>query len=269
MTLTALRPIVVPARARLRRPVVSELIVIFFLLRVYDFARAHADVRRDHALRHARSVLDLERALHLDPERAVNTALHHHRHLSLLAVDWYQYLHIPVTLGVLLALWVLRPALYRPLRTALVLLNVVGLAVFLLWPLAPPRLLPGAGFVDSVSSAGHAVGGSAQIPLDQYGAMPSLHIAWAVWSAAALVLLLGHFRWRHLVWLYPLTTSVVVVATANHYVADVAAGAFTALCALQLALRTATLYCIPAPRVSADDAARSRRPDAVPALNAE
>jgi hypothetical protein len=269
MTLTATAPRRAPAAPRVRRPVVSEVIVILFLLRIYDVARAHADVRRDHALRHAQSVLDLERLVHLDPEHAVNAALHRHAHLSTLAVSWYQYLHIPVTLAVLLALWLLRPALYRPLRTALVLLNVVGLAVFLLWPLAPPRLLPGAGFIDSVSSTGHAVGGSEQIPLDQYGAMPSLHIAWAVWSATALVLLLHRYRLRHLAWLYPLTTAVVVVATANHYVADVAAGGLTALCALQLALRTSGRVGIPVQRRSAVDGASPARQGSAAALSTE
>jgi hypothetical protein len=233
-----------------RRPVVSELIVVLFLLRIYDVVRAHADVRRDLALAHAHQVLDLERMLRLDPEQAVNAALTRHAHLSALAVAWYQYLHIPVTMSLLLLCWLLRPAQYRPLRTSLVLLNVVGLATFLLWPLAPPRLVPGAGFVDSVAVAGHhVVTGTSRVSVDQFGAMPSLHIAWAVWSAAAAVLLLQAPRWRRLrqaSWLYPVVTVVVVVATANHYVVDVVAGVLTAGAALWVSRRCDARTVVPA-----------------------
>jgi len=56
-----------------------------------------------------------------------------------------------------------------------------------------------------------------------YAAMPSLHVAWAAWCAAALVTA-SRGRWRHLAWLYPAATAVVVLATANHFVLDAAAG---------------------------------------------
>jgi hypothetical protein len=56
-----------------------------------------------------------------------------------------------------------------------------------------------------------------------YAAMPSLHVAWAVWCALAVVVA-TRTRWRHLAWLYPITTTLVVLATANHFVLDVAAG---------------------------------------------
>src|SRR6266705_1894329 len=62
-----------------------------------------------------------------------------------------------------------------------------------------------------------------------YAAMPSLHVAWAAWCAAALVAATRGRR-RHLAWLYPAATTVVVLATANHFLADAAAGlAVTAL----------------------------------------
>jgi hypothetical protein len=53
--------------------------------------------------------------------------------------------------------------------------------------------------------------------------MPSLHVAWAAWCAAAVVIA-TRGRWRHLAWLYPAATTFVVLATANHFVLDAAAG---------------------------------------------
>jgi uncharacterized membrane protein YbhN (UPF0104 family) len=65
--------------------------------------------------------------------------------------------------------------------------------------------------------------------VNQYAAMPSLHVAWAAWCAAAIVAA-TRGRWRHLAWLYPAATTFVVLATANHFVLDAAAGlAVTAL----------------------------------------
>src|SRR6185295_15220805 len=54
-------------------------------------------------------------------------------------------------------------------------------------------------------------------------------VAWAAWCAAALVAA-TRGRWRHLAWLYPAATTLDVLATANHFLADAAAGlAVTAL----------------------------------------
>lgn len=251
MTVTA-PPAAAPSRPRaVRRPVVLEIVVLLFLLRVYDVARAHADVRSGPAYAHADAVLWLEGLLRIDVERSLNRAVAGHDLLSDLAVHWYQYLHIPVTMAVLAGVWLLRPESYRPLRTALVAVNVIGLATFLVWPLAPPRLLPQRGFTDLVASAGYGpVVGSGTVSVDQFGAMPSLHIAWAVWSAAVLVLHLPWRRLRHLAWLYPATTGLVVVVTANHYVLDVVAGAATAGVALYVTLMLRPVH-VPAQRVPA------------------
>src|SRR4051812_46712147 len=170
-----------PRRPVRRRPrLVGELAVVLVLLVVYDHLRARAAVRTSIALSHGRAVLDAERALHLDIEHAVNGWLSSHDPVRLLAVGYYQYLHIGIALTVLAGCYIWRPAGYRRARNALVLTNVVGLAVFALYPTAPPRLLPGAGFVDSVAQTGFASHGP--VAADQYGALPSLHLAWATWA---------------------------------------------------------------------------------------
>ena len=86
---------------------------------------------------------------------------------------------------------------------------------------APPRLLPGAGFVDSVAAAGfgssHGVSHA-----DLYGALPSLHLAWATWVAVTGLTLTRRRLPRLLLAAYPILTAIVVIGTANHYVLDVA-----------------------------------------------
>ena len=97
--------------------------------------------------------------------------------------------------------------------------------VFWTWPAAPPRFaVPG---MTDVLDRYHILGsGDAHGPdnlVNLYAAMPSLHVAWAAWCATAVVIA-TRSRWRRLVWLYPAATTFVVLASANHFVLDAAAG---------------------------------------------
>lgn len=224
--------------ARVKRPwVIGELVVLLLLLRVYDIIRAHAQVRAKVAVRNGWDLLHTERWLHIDLEHSVNqwTSLHHV--VSLAASYWYQFFHITVTLVVLVWCYWRRPGSYRRARNALVLTNVFGLAFFVLFPAAPPRFLPGAGFIDAVAQAGFGTSHGGPVTADQYGAFPSLHLAWAVWTAVVAHRLTKN-TWLSRLWLgYPLITASVVIATGNHYVLDVLAGVAIALLCLVIAYR--------------------------------
>jgi hypothetical protein len=117
------------------------------------------------------------------------------------------------------------------LRSALVLATTAANVVFWTWPVAPPRFAV-PGMTDILVRFGILGAGSPHGPdslVNLYAAMPSLHVAWAAWCAAALVAATRGRR-RHLAWLYPAATTLVVIATANHFLADAAAGlAVTAL----------------------------------------
>lgn len=204
--------------------------IIAVLLVVYDRVRSLAAVRTAAADSHGRAILDLETDLHLGVEHALNSWLTQHGFLRVLAVDFYQYLHVSVALAVLVACYVRRPAAYRPARNALLLTNVVGLAVFAVYPVAPPRLLPGAGFVDSVAAAGFGTSHGVS-HADLYGALPSLHLAWATWVTVTGFALTRRLMPRVLFVMYPVLTAVVVVVTANHYVLDVASGVLLGIAA--------------------------------------
>lgn len=235
--LTEARPVLlVRAIAARRRPhLLGELLIIFVLLRVYDMARARADLRRIPALGHGQALLDIEGALRIDVERVANVWVTAHHLLSLVASDIYQFAHVTVTLAVLGWCWWRRPELYRTARNALVGVNVVGLTVFLLLPVAPPRLLPGGGFVDAVALAGFGTTHGGPVPADQYGALPSLHLGWAVWATVVAIRMLPRTAWRHLCWLYPVLITVIVVVTGNHYLLDALAGTAVALTSLTVA----------------------------------
>jgi membrane-associated phospholipid phosphatase len=224
------------ARAR-RAPILNELIVVLLLLRAYDLIRGHAEVRQAAALAHGWQLLHTERWLHVDMELSINHWASAHNALSLAASYWYQFLHITITLCVLVWCWWKRPESYRRARNALVLTNVFGLAFFLIYPAAPPRFLPGAGYIDAVAQAGFGTTHGGPVTADQYGAFPSLHLAWAVWTAVVAYRLVRP-AWLRRLWLgYPLITATVVMATGNHYLLDVVAGVFIALTTLAIAHR--------------------------------
>src|SRR5699024_10500596 len=101
----------------------------------------------------------------------------------------YATTYIITTLAVLIWLFCCQPGHYRWARNSFVLLTGVSLLCFWCYPVAPSRLLPGEGFVDTVR-LGQTWGswGSPMIEgANQLAAMPSLHIGWAVWVSVVLV----------------------------------------------------------------------------------
>jgi hypothetical protein len=221
-----------------------EVLAIVWLLWVYDAITNLPALRQRAAMAHGWGVLHLEERLHLDPEGSLNHWLDHHHLLGLLAGDYYDNLHFIVTLSIVGWLWWRHPREYRPLRTALVLVNVVGFLVYWLYPVAPPRLLPGQHIYDIVALT-HALGGwhsgALSKAANQFAAMPSLHLAWASWSSLAVWIVIHGRRWAPLVWVYPVLTAAVVMATGNHYLTDCVAGVATTGVAALVAFGTSGL----------------------------
>jgi PAP2 superfamily len=211
--------------------------VIAWLAWVYDMVTNLAPLREKMALAHGSDILSLEQSLHIAPELSLNRWLTGHHSIAIVISNYYDNAHFVVTLGLLGWLWWKRGDIYRPLRGSLVVINLLGLLVFWRYPVAPPRMLVSGGFTDVVAST-HAFGswhtGSLATEANQFGAMPSLHIAWAVWCSLVLWRLSARAWVRVLALLYPCLTVFAVLATGNHYVLDVFAGLATFVLAVAL-----------------------------------
>jgi hypothetical protein len=175
------------------------------------------------ATRNGVDIVHAEKWLHIWAEPDANRFLTDHHWLALIAGYDYGLAHVLITGVVLGYLWWRHPRIEVPLRNAIVGLSLVALVVYWQYPVAPPRLTV-HGLTDTLVSndileARHVHEGIVNL----YAAMPSLHVAWAIWCAAVIVFALRS-PWRHLAWLYPSWTTFVVVATANHYFLDAAAG---------------------------------------------
>jgi hypothetical protein len=120
-------------------------------------------------------------------------------------------------------LYVAQPTHYRRARSVLVTMTLLALVGYWLFPLAPPRLMAGGGFVDTVRHFG-TWGVPASDPVvsasNQDAAMPSMHVGWSLWSGITLARLAGTPFVRVLGGLYPVATFLVVLATGNHFVLD-------------------------------------------------
>lgn len=226
-----------PARAR-RSPVIAELAVIAFLGWVYDWLQNLAPLRAHLALSNGARLLGFEHRLGIDPERALDHWLAAEHTLAYISSDFYDNAIFGVTFALAAWTWWRRPDLYRPLRNDLVLANVVGFAVFFVYPVAPPRMLH--GFVDVVAKVG-GLGSWHQTLLnhaDQFAAMPSMHLGWAVWCSLVAWRLARRPVAKVVAVVfavaYPLATALDVMATANHYLMDVLAGTGATVCAVAL-----------------------------------
>jgi membrane-associated phospholipid phosphatase len=219
-----------------RSPILVELAGLVFLVWIYDWLQDLAPLRQKLAFEHARSLLSFETRTGLDPERALDQWMAHEHVLAFIASNFYANAIFAVTFGFAAWTWWRRPDIYRPLRNELVLANLIGFAVFWVYPVAPPRMLP--GFIDVVQKAGGL--GAWHTTLmehaDQFAAMPSMHLGYAVWCGLVAWRLArrGQARVAALVFAiaYPLLTALIVISTGNHYLLDVLAGTGTIVVAL-------------------------------------
>jgi hypothetical protein len=153
-----------------------------------------------------------------------------------LASAWYYIVVQGAVTGIVgvVLIWRRVPA-FGVHRNALIAVTLLGLAAFWLYPVAPPRMMP--GYHDVISTAIPAFTSTVETNgAAQFASLPSLHVAWALWVAVALSGVLRHPLLRAAVWLYPLATVADVLATANHYLLDVVTAPGLLLLAYAVAL---------------------------------
>lgn len=191
----------------------------------------HTPDRRELADRNAHRIFDLEQWLAIDFERPLNRWLESQALLATLANYEYAFTYIVSAFALLFWLYFRRRAEYARARDSFLLLNILAIACFALFPVTPPRLLPELGFTDTVV-AGHTWGswGSSLVSgANQLAAVPSLHVGWALWVSVVLARVSGGWIVQVLSALHVGLTTYVIVATANHFVLDaVIAVAFVA-----------------------------------------
>jgi hypothetical protein len=172
---------------------------------------------RTHAL------VDVERALGLFVEPAIHGWVAGHPVLLTLAGLFYVWVHVPATIGALIWARLERPHAFAAARNTFLATQLITVAGYLLFPVAPPRMLP--GFTDTLAavygSGGERLAHSVQSP---YAAMPSGHVAFAVVAAGTVFALVRSNLLRVAAVAYVALVVAVIVATANHLWLDAVGG---------------------------------------------
>jgi hypothetical protein len=211
-----------------RRPRIwFETLLIGVSYWTYSLIRNAVPEQRAQAMENARWIWRTEHLLGIAVEQSVNRGVNGLTWLIVTMNYYYATLHFIVTIAVLVWLYRRHPGRYSATRLVLFATTGVGLLGYYLYPLAPPRLMEGVRFIDTVrvhDTWGSMASGNLAEMSNQYAAMPSMHIGWSVWCGVTIVMLTRPLWTKVLGVLYPVSTLVVIVCTANHFWLDAVGG---------------------------------------------
>jgi hypothetical protein len=238
-----------PERARPKLWVQLVLIAAFY--GVYSYTRnlfgsalVEEGEQPVHAFNNAMRIVDLEKALSIFHEQAIQSwFLGWHAFLRFWNI-YYGTFHFVVTIAAFIWLYVRDPVRFSRWRNVLGFTTALAIVGFSLFPLMPPRLLDAGppyggralaeqqqvgpfGFHDTLEEVGGLwsfdSGAVAKLS-NQYAAMPSLHIGWSMWCTLAMWPLVRRHWAKALLVLYPIATLFCIVVTGNHYFLDAVGG---------------------------------------------
>jgi hypothetical protein len=203
-----------------------EVATLVLLYGVYEVIRGQGHATLAAAREHTDGIVALERQLHLFGERAIQQVAHWIPGVPTLLGIAYIAMHFIGTAAFLVWLHRRHPERFPLVRNTLVGATGVALVIYILYPVAPPRLAE-LGFVDTVSH-------SAKVNLSSdllgglyspFAAVPSLHFGYALLVGVSVAMLARGRLARVFGWSYPGVMLFVIVATGNHFFFDAAAGA--------------------------------------------
>ncbi|MFJ5223813.1 phosphatase PAP2 family protein [Streptomyces sp. NPDC088400] len=211
-----------------RRPRIwFEILLIAVSYWTYSLIRNAVPEQKTKALENADWIWRMEHHLGIAVEQSVNHALNSVTWLIVGMNYYYATLHFIVTIGVLIWLFRRHPGRYAAARLVLFATTAVALVGYYFYPLAPPRLMTGGHFIDTVvhhQTWGSMASGNLKSMSNQYAAMPSMHIGWSLWCGL-IIFALAKAPWAKILGLlYPAATLLVIVATANHFWLDAVGG---------------------------------------------
>ena len=208
-------------RARWSRFVTAaalETALVCALFALWQVANSATHHQHAGGLAHGRAVWRLERTLHLPSETSFQHLILGHSWLVRSANYYYATAHLTGMVMFLVWLWLRHRDRYPRWRNVVVVFTGVALLIEMV-PVAPPRLIGHTGLVDTAMVYGQSVYAFAGDLADQYAALPSIHVGWALLVGVAMVRCGGRVAASVGV-THAVLTVAVVVLTANHYWLD-------------------------------------------------
>jgi hypothetical protein len=233
----------IQARLRSTALAIAPLLALYVLYTlVRFFVRDRGPL---YGTMNALEVIHFEKRFGFFWEPAIQGEILAHDHLIRLANIYYSYGFLPVlVITALIAAWRM-PAVFKRWRRVFVISLALASIGYTLFPLTPPRMVSGFGFVDTLALVGpHYYGdetgkslfnayGSLPSLVNVYAAMPSMHVAWSVIVGQLLMRIFPERLWVRIAgWLHPVVMATAVVVTANHYLLDIIVGLLVLLVAI-------------------------------------
>jgi len=203
-----------------------EVATLAALYAVYELVRGQGDATVALARAHTDWIVDLERSLHIFGERAVQHAAEAVPGVPTLLGIAYIVLHFAGTSAFLVWLYRHHRERFPLVRNTLIAATGIALTIYVLFPVAPPRLAS-LGFADTVSHSAKVNLSSDMLGsfYNPFAAVPSLHFGYALLVGVTLATLARRRFVRVIGWSYPVVMLFVIVGTGNHFFFDAAAGA--------------------------------------------
>jgi len=239
---------------------VGELSLLLLAFLLYFSVRGAVIDRPDLAYEHALQIIDAERRVGIFWEANLNAWASKHLVFAQTLNLVYFWLHFPLIIVFAIWLYFAHPNRYSLLRDAFLASGGIALVCYWLYPVAPPRELPILaaefdptappeilGFVDTMRDyLGYAYQTQSTRPfVNPYAAMPSLHFGWDLILGGGVIWVFGGPARRYAIVVgiaLPLLQFIAVIASANHFILDVVAGAGVAGLGVSIALLARRLH---------------------------
>lgn len=221
----------------------TEFGLVAVLFMMYFATRGIAMGNEAVAFANAHAIMNLQRRLGIFWEIPMQSVILAEPVIVRLLNFIYVYTHMTALIAFAVWAFLFHQDRYREIRNTFLLILTVGLAIYILYPLAPPRFFPYTGFVDTLalySGINHDQP-ILQMLYNPFAAMPSLHVAFALFVGIGLIRLGGKLIHWVLGIIYPLLMMITVIGTGNHFILDVVAGCALTVAAFYLAPRLGTL----------------------------
>lgn len=210
-----------------RHPWAIEVAIFAAALVVYQLSRALVIGKPSTAFENAAGIINWEKGSGLFVETSIQQWVLNHIQLAEALNYFYLYAHWTITPLFFVWLYKRRRRVYPYVRNAFLVANAIALGVFMIYPVAPPRLAgAGDGFVDTLNKISDIDlhGGAFSGWFNPHAAVPSMHFGYAIMIGIVGLVLLRSWPLRLLAVAYPAIVFITITGTANHYVIDSLAG---------------------------------------------
>jgi PAP2 superfamily len=208
---------------------IREITLFLVVYTAYSLTQDALPDRQLLAFHNTSNVIDFETRLKIFWELSVQSWFLRSDFLVQLVNSLYTLLFFPVLISFGIWAYKYHRQQYLIARNAIFISAVIAFPIFAFYPVAPPRLLSNLGFVDTLATYMNLKTSSMPTHLvNQYAAMPSLHLCWALLVGIATFRIAKTWWLKVVGILLPLLMFVTIVATANHFILDAIVGAAVA-----------------------------------------